>query len=146
MPYLKLQFVPASLGIAAEAFDDDLIILNLDTGQYFNLSDGAALMWHGLTAGASLETLLSGLKDDPPASAEANACLGALVDQGLLRKTATLGLSTHPMAEQIAQRHAQTPLSFSFDAFDDLADMLLADPIHDVDKEAGWPHRDPELS
>ena len=30
---------------------------------------------------------------------------------------------------------------FGVEVFDDLADLLVADPIHDVDQEAGWPHR-----
>ena len=29
--------------------------------------------------------------------------------------------------------------SFPFECFDDLSDLLAADPIHDVAPEAGWP-------
>jgi hypothetical protein len=31
--------------------------------------------------------------------------------------------------------------AIKLEVFDDLSELLVADPIHDVDEEAGWPHR-----
>jgi hypothetical protein len=36
---------------------------------------------------------------------------------------------------------AAAGMTFDLAVFDDLADLLIADPVHDVDEEAGWPHR-----
>ena len=41
------------------------------------------------------------------------------------------------MAAELAAAEPQ----FTVEVFDDLADLLIADPIHDVEATAGWPHR-----
>ena len=36
---------------------------------------------------------------------------------------------------------AAAPGPFTVEMFEDLADLILTDPVHDVDHDAGWPHR-----
>jgi hypothetical protein len=43
--------------------------------------------------------------------------------------------------EEIADELAGAAGPFTVEMFDDLADLILTDPIHDVDQNAGWPHR-----
>jgi hypothetical protein len=32
----------------------------------------------------------------------------------------------------------------AFERYDDMADLILLDPVHEIDQEEGWPKRAPE--
>lgn len=98
------------------------------------------MVWAGLVAGATPGELAARL----PAGSQARASLVAFVESainaGLLREAegpANVG------ASDLAERIAVSGENFAFEAFDDLTELLAADPIHDVAKEAGWPHSEP---
>jgi hypothetical protein len=63
--------------------------------------------------------------------------IASLEQTGLMRRT-----NSHPLRsdepESIAVvRNGETTLAFQ--SFDDMKDLILADPIHDVEEDAGWP-------
>lgn len=130
------QFKPRSADIAWEEFDGEFVVLDLESGKYFSLAGGAALVWHALMLGHSVEALCAAVHQDSPVQAEIIGLVRSFLDHRLL------------VPETAPERAAQTSLSPHFaswtgplriDAFDDLADLLLADPIHDVDPDTGWP-------
>ena len=110
--------------IVFEQFDNDLVILNLAIGQYFGVNASGAEAWRHLMAGASVDEISCG--------ANSNA-LDRFLDQlssfGLVRPTEVAGIGATCVLTDAP----------TIEAFDDLSDLLLADPIHDVDTEAGWP-------
>lgn len=122
----------ASSDIYCEQFGNDLVVLNLGTGQYFGFNDTACLIWKGLiehqasleglcAAGFSLETL--------------NTCVARLEELGLIRP------GDHPARPAPAELHPDTALAEpEVELYDDLTSLILADPIHDVEGEAGWPN------
>lgn len=128
-------FVPRSRDVASEDFDGEFVVLDLASGKYFSLLGGSATVWRGLMAGHSTETLCSQLADGDPRRSEISTLIANLVDHGLIVPGAEPGAPPEAIAAEIAA--ADGP--FKVDMFDDLADLLVADPIHDVDQETGWP-------
>jgi hypothetical protein len=130
------RFVPRSPDVAWEDFDGEFVVLDLESGRYFSLLDGAALVWRGLTSGHSVETLCAGLPDRDRRRSEVVGLVERLLGYDLLV------VSPAPIAEpprDVVVALAGTSGPFEVDMFDDLADLLLADPVHDVDQETGWP-------
>lgn len=131
-------FVIGSVDVAAEEFDGEFVVLDIARGHYFSLASGSALIWRGLTEGHSAEALCAELEASSPVRPLVDGVVVSLVDHGLL-KAAPCEASTD--AAPIARALAAGGLTFEVEVFNDLADLLVSDPIHDVDEKAGWPHR-----
>ncbi|HWA18586.1 MAG TPA: PqqD family protein [Devosia sp.] len=129
-------YVVKSRDVVAEDFEGEFVVLDLGTGKYYSLAGGTALIWRGLTAGHSLDTLCAELPSEDVRRAQAVAAVEALVTHTLIVPAS----SPASGPAEIAVEFAATSGPYEIDVFDDLADLLVADPIHDVDPEAGWPH------
>lgn len=125
--------------VVGEIIDDEAVILNLQSGQYFNTLGSGAAIWAGLERGATvakLAALLVARFDvNMVAASEAVAAFLELLDHhGLIR------------TGDGAPEAATAPVSATREPFiapelgvhSDLDDMLRLDPIHDVD-QVGWP-------
>lgn len=133
-------FEVAGANIAAEEFDNEYVVLDLANGHYFSLAGITALVWRGLVDGHSVEALCEGLGADNQRQALVRETHEELLSRGLLRESETAASPVVPIAELAGLMAAAEP-EMQLDMFDDLADLLKADPIHDVDENAGWPHR-----
>lgn len=114
----------ANDSIVFEQFDDDLVILNMEIGQYFGVNPTGAEAWRQLLAGVAIQDIHC------PSSPDG---LSGFFDQ----------LVTHGLVAPIEVPTSGASCSLdsapTIEAFDDLSDLLMADPIHDVDTEVGWP-------
>lgn len=133
---LTVGFVPRSRDVASEDFNGEYVVLDLESGKYFGLLDGSAIVWRGLMAGHSLTTLCAGIPEGDPRLVEIGALVATLVEHQLLIPAAS-PVGNEPAEVVAALAASKGP--YPVEMFDDLADLLLADPIHDVDQEAGWP-------
>jgi hypothetical protein len=107
--------------VVHEEFDGEIVVLNLQTGQYFGLNEAGAILWMSVESG----------RDPVDVSIAHGAAFAArLVTLGLIVESDEAALPAQ------AQVLATAP---SIEAYDDLSDLILADPIHDVDEKQGWP-------
>jgi hypothetical protein len=125
---------------ASEVFDGEVVIAHYGTGLYFSISPAGALIWQGLSHGltvAEAATWLAGhfAADAAAIPAQVEAFVSTLVERQLLIAVAERDKAGELPA--IALAAWQEP---AIDSFDDLQELLLLDPVHDV-TEAGWPHR-----
>ncbi len=128
-----------SANIVNETFDDETVVVNLDAGTYFSLTRLASAVWVALP-GSTVDEIVDQLVDRYDAGREAieppvRAFVEALVDEGLVG----------PADGRTPARTPLPPVPDTFEApafekFDDMQDLLLLDPIHDVDP-SGWPTR-----
>ena len=122
----------------SQQFDDEVLIANFETGLYYSLTRTAADIWLGLKSGASMDEIVAAL-----------SALGA--PDATTMKEDVHSFIEKLVIEQIIAPHSGTPVrqawfpQFSnpfsqpvLDRFDDLQELLLQDPVHDV-SEAGWP-------
>ncbi|MGU3576668.1 hypothetical protein ACLBWZ_14110 [Brucellaceae bacterium C25G] len=123
--------------ITWEEFDNEYVVLDLDSGRYFNFSGGAAIVWRGVLAGYSPDAFSLALADDKDALTAFQRFFTDLNTNGLITLDDIEAIKPENLTEEIAAAGRD----FNFESFDDLAALLVADPIHDVETEAGWPHR-----
>jgi hypothetical protein len=111
------------------------------SGAYFNLRGWSAFAWAQLANGASVDDTQRLIADhaaatDPATTPDASAVglfADELVDHGLL----VPGDPTHEHTDVPVPTTSWTGLTV--EAFTDMADLILLDPVHDVDANKGWP-------
>jgi hypothetical protein len=131
-------------GVVLEFFDDEVILVNLDQGAYYSTQGLGCRVVALLNEGARVSDLLRILPVEFEAVPESIAAsieefLDRLDAEGLVVKSAREG-TFDGVARQGAARPFQDPV---LQKYTDLRDLLLLDPIHDVD-DAGWPVRKPQ--
>jgi hypothetical protein len=124
--------------VVAEAIDGEVVVIHMDLGVYYSLTGTAAYLWQSAAAGRSVSEMTAGLGEafescpDDVVSV-VSAFLSVLEDKQLLLP----GKGERPpvpFAWDGVQPYADPKL----EEFDDMQDLLLADPIHDFDGKP-WP-------
>lgn len=127
----------ASPDIACERFDGEFVILDLDSGRYYSLSPLASVFMSGALEGfASAEMAEAAAVAGKAGRDEVEAFFEALVGRNLIVQDA--GTPAGPTAAW-RQELAAAEGALSVEAFDDLADIIRLDPIHEADEAVGWP-------
>jgi len=129
------QFEAAGPDIVAEDFGGEIVVLNLANGRYFSLPGLSADIWRDLAAGCTPGSLIELAAPAGDDIANGVAALAAgLLAEGLLRPRPTTTPGVAPKAHFGGV--TSPPV---MESYDDMADLILADPIHDVEESIGWP-------
>jgi hypothetical protein len=131
MPAVKVN-TPA---VNHQSIEGEVVAINLATGVYYSLRDLAARIWERVDAGRSREEIAQEIgaayPGEPDAATIAGRFIDELISEGLVAEgNAAKSLTPEALAAQFA-----TPL---LERFTDMQELLLLDPIHEVD-QAGWP-------
>lgn len=127
--------------IVHETVDGEVIVINLESGVYYSFSTGAAVFWSVIEHNPTRAQLVDGAaaRFSAPHDEIAQA-VGAFLDE-LVREEIVLlvpAASTSTIPPPTAP-----PLPFAapeITKFSNMTDLLLLDPIHDVDQQ-GWPSK-----
>lgn len=115
------------------------IIINFTTGMYYGTSSLGSAVVDALLGGASVDAVLAAVKKLPGCPENIDASMGAFVD-ALLEKEVLVSGETNPDAVIAIDESALTDgFLLSVDEFTEVQDLIMADPVHDVDVEQGWP-------
>lgn len=132
---LTSRYAVAGRGIVSETFDGDIVVLDLDSGRYFSFTDSGCALWEGLVEGIAPKALLH--DGAIYTNDEVQDFLRELIDYRLLVAVAETAIAA--VSAATAEKLSRAKEKPAITVFDDLADLFLADPIHDVEEEAGWP-------
>ena len=128
--------------IAAESFDDEIVIVHLENGNYYSFSGSGTLIWNLLEIGTSTELLASWLTEATNADHETIASAVKSIVEELA--AADLIIRTDDVTSNAPPELPTERLKFvvpTLSAYTDMQDMLALDPVHDV-SERGWPNAD----
>jgi Coenzyme PQQ synthesis protein D (PqqD) len=128
--------------VLAETIDGEVVAVDLSEGTYYSLRETGALCWQLLAAGWTVREVaaeLTGRYDVATEVIEAETARLAdeLVRAGLLRPRATGPDPSPSLPPPVEPGTAFAP---SMEKFHDMEDLLVLDPVHDVDADRGWPH------
>ena len=131
--------------ITHQTIDGETIIIDFDNGSYFSIDGVGAVIWEAVAQNATLNEIVA-LLTQRYAGDEAD--LFREVEQFLIelqRESLIAPLDSAPAAPRsaapIAEPNPTERTKFQAPAlnkYTDMQDLLLLDPIHDVD-EQGWP-------
>ena len=132
--------------VSMERLDGETILINFDTGQYFSFQTASADVLWLVQAGvdpahwpAVLQAAFSGLVWDDTVDAQVPGFLDGLAEVGVIEPAPGPGGPVVELPDDYARDQWSAPSVY---ANDDLADLLVIDPIHDA-SEDGWPQSRP---
>ena len=139
MPSMRL-LRPDRSRIVYDVLDGQVLIIRSDTGAYYSLDGTAAEVWVAIMGGSDEAGVVAVLSERYPAAADAVATdVTAFVDQLLAESLLVEGAVPDDEVEEAAIAASPQWAAPALEAFNDMRDLLLFDPIHEVGPE-GWPH------
>lgn len=133
--------------IIHEAFEDEVILLNMNNGNYYSLAEVGADVWNLIQAGLTTTDILVAIGkrydgDIPEIASTVNQFITQLQQENLIVEENQESLDNQQgidalgaIKPEAVRRPFQAP---TLQKFSDMREMLLLDPIHEVD-ETGWP-------
>ena len=133
--------------VTHETIDGETVILNLDTGSYYSIDKAGAMIWGLIDAGASVRQIIESVSLNYTGSLQ-EIELGVSVLVEKLEQEGLIVVSGDMSASGITDAAVATKQPGDLTRFElpnlhkytDMEDLLLLDPIHDVD-DAGWPNK-----
>ena len=127
--------------VAYESMEGEIVLIHLDNGNYFNLEGTAIDVWNGIINNVSCENIIQSFVDSYSA------------DKAIIEETVSNFISQLKTEELIIEstENSENDNIFEFTnlqeqfiapslvKYEDMQDLLLLDPLHDVDENAGWP-------
>lgn len=128
----------------SETLDGETIIINLENGNYYSVNATGSVLWELISSGHTQTDMLTYLREryeGEPETIRASLVetLGLLTRDGLVIEVTG---TSKPLPATSATKVPFVPMAI--ERYEDMQEMLLADPIHDVDR-MGWPHLKPTV-
>lgn len=128
-----------------ETLDGETVIVNLDSGAYYSLEQAARAAWLAFAAGATLAETAEHLAKEfcgqrAAIEAETGVFLADLIKEGLLVPGEITVAPILGETEKGRPAYKAPVLG----KYTDMQELLLQDPVHEVDAAAGWPHPKPQ--
>lgn len=117
--------------VVSEIFNDEAVIVNLASGAYYSFKGSAIAIWQLIGAGYNDQEVIEQFKD----SESINQFIAFLLQENLIT-TSNITVKEPITVDQQFVRP-------EYKKYDDMKDLLLLDPIHEVD-QTGWPHKKAE--
>jgi len=133
--------------VVYDVVDDEVVFVDLETGAYYSTEKDGLLIWHYINAGCTVEEIVTALSSRYAGQeALVKETVTAFVEQLSQEAIVVAGSGAPPAsADEVELRTAandDTPfVGVDLHKFVDMQDLLLLDPVHEVD-ERGWPHAD----
>lgn len=136
--------------IVYEKFDDEILIINLDTGYYYSYAGVGVDIWSLIESGAAVGEIVEGIlrryecdsADDIENAIERS--ITELERENLIVPDTTAGKEDGgagglqaPTEPRAGRLKLEAP---TLEKYTDMEEFLLVDPIHEVDPR-GWPHK-----
>jgi hypothetical protein len=126
-----------------QLFDREVVVVDLRNGSYYSLSESGGTAWLAFGSGGALvddvATLLTTLYAIPPdvSARDLRAFINELTARDLIVAcpSAASFVDTAPAATPAATYSPPELRSYN-----DLQELFLLDPVHEVDATVGWPH------
>ncbi len=135
-----------------EVIDGEAVMIDLTTGSYYSLNDVGSAIWTSIETGAAHAQIVETLAQryDAPLP-EIERAVDELVDrlqqEGLVAVVPAPAPTSTGLAPETGGASGQR-LPFEppkLDRYDDMQDLILLDPVHEVQQDRGWPHVNPDL-
>jgi hypothetical protein len=140
----RLRYAVNSPPVVHESFGDEAVIVNLNSGAYYSLDKAGLAIWNLIARGASIGEIVDQISGRyTGARAEILAAVGELISSLQREELIQPTTQAERRASIATDANSNGGEKFAFEPpllnkFTDVEDLLILDPIHDVDA-AGWP-------
>lgn len=139
-----LYFIINKPQVIWELIENDIIVINLDNGYYYDVSGLSAPIWLMIENGLSYAEIVNHVvvhygKTIKEVTADINFLLCTLEEECLISRVEQSKPALEKQIFDLALIEYHRP---ELKKYTDMENLLLIDPIHEVD-EHGWPNRYP---
>ena len=136
--------------VTHETIDNEAVIINLDSGNYYSLMEVGSFIWGHVEKGASVSEVQNLVLQTYDGDAQdidrgVKELLAQLQQENLIVPVDGTG-GAFDVAQLVPSSNGHEKPSFTapmLHKYSDMQELLLLDPIHDVD-DAGWPKPVPD--
>lgn len=137
--------------VIEETIDGEAVIVNLATGSYYSADKLGACLWACLSKGFSKDAAIQAISekletaDVDAFQQKADQFIADLLNESVIVTAESAPETTDSIQviiDELWQDGIQSE-SLVLNKYSDMQELLMLDPIHDVDK-MGWPQRAPE--
>lgn len=131
--------------VIQETMDGEAVIVNLETGTYYSLDNSGGRIWNLLLDGASASEITAMFcRTSTSSRDDIQRAVTDLVEQ-LCREALLVAANRTPMVSTEDSGGERQPfVPPVLHTYTDMQELLLLDPIHEVDDTTGWPHKKDE--
>jgi DNA-binding NarL/FixJ family response regulator len=138
-----------SPNVIHEIIDGEAVLVNMENGSYYSIDSVGAVVWDYIEKGLSNRQIVQAISNQYAGNQEEiSTGIEKLIDDLKTERLIVPGepSSEHNHAAAINQAIPAVPkpefVPPVLNKYTDMEDLLLLDPIHDVD-ETGWPNTNP---
>jgi hypothetical protein len=143
---MSVHFKVKEIDVHSETIAGETVIVHLGTGNYYSLRGVGSSIWNMLKAGADETAIMESIAQqyNQPLDSivdDLNSFIAKLQAEQLIEEMngKSLDAPAQPEGGRVEQEY-QPP---AIETYNDMQELLLLDPVHDVD-QTGWPHTKPE--
>lgn len=141
------RFQINSLNVIFEKFDDEIVLINLDNGNYYSLENVGADIWEFIQEGFTLHDIKKRISSKYESNQKMiDTSIDRFIDEIKKEGLIVLADPDSPGAKKYESINNENDLKNKskfeepkLQRYTDMQDLLLLDPIHEVD-ESGWPN------
>jgi len=128
--------------VVSETLDGETIIINLDNGNYYSTNVTGAAIWNLIQSNNNTEDILKyfinhyDVSSDIAEKSVSDILEFLLKENLILESELNLSERVSKTEDSIKKEPFVDP---KIEKYEDMQEMLFADPIHDVDEKDGWP-------
>lgn len=133
------NFTISTKGIAFENFEDEIVVVNLPVGHYYSFKGSARTLFLHIINGSNKEVFSKFIQNNyevtwEEAVSAAEDFISTLDSHNFLIETSII--EEFIPNEMVERMPFDKPI---IETYDDMKELLMLDPIHDVDSVQGWP-------
>lgn len=127
-----------------EVIDGEAVLVSMETGSYYSIDNVGAVIWSAIENGLSVAQIIDTMAAQYAGNREQiEDGVNQLIDQ-LQEEKLIIPVESQKNSGKMPVANGTTQAKVPFEMpilhkYTDVEDLLLLDPIHDVD-ETGWPH------
>ena len=118
--------------------DGQAVVINFTTGMYYGTSTLGSAILENLVKGATEKNIADILRSADGCPDDIDGQLKDFIN-ALVEKEILLPEDGEGSAAELSPEAFSEGFDFTVDEFAEVQDLLMADPIHEVDVEQGWP-------
>lgn len=129
--------------VISETLEGETIIINLDTGNYYSINTTGAIIWNQIQSNNGTQNILEYFLNHYDVNTDVitksiTEIISSLLKDNLILESESSSIQN--IKEEIKNISKEPFLAPKIEKYDDMKEMLLADPIHDVSEKDGWPN------
>jgi hypothetical protein len=126
--------------IVHETIDDETIIIDFESGTYYSVREVANQIWGWLQSGTHIDQIVAHTLDSYAGDRQEIESSVRLFISQLAQEALIVESEESALPPALPRATAETFTPPVLERYTDMQDLLLLDPIHEVD-EQGWPQR-----